>query len=201
MTRSTVRGPVTAVVALCAALTVTACAGTDEGSNRTEVGTPPSATATPQGEEKPDGVGSADTTEGKFGVDTLKVWDRDEQMVATIAFGKLERHKLSDSAWPQPIKGHHAFRFQVTVVNKYTEPYDVQFMSFAAVAGPQGEPCEQVIDTAKGLNGQPQGPVRPGRTVKFQIGFQCPAATDIVVTGTDAFDYGTFAYVGDLPKK
>ena len=169
------------VVAIAAALALSACtqanAPTDEapaGTNRPsttateEVTTPASETTT---EEQ--------ATTGKFG--QTHTWN--DGISVTVSAPKA--YKPSDSAMTGKEKNNVVFT--ITLVNKSGKVFDPTMFSASMQSG--NTEAEQVFDSANDVGGSPQTKLLNGREAKFQIAFNVSNPKDLVMEVRPSFEH------------
>ena len=86
--------------------------------------------------------------------------------------------------------GQDSAKFKVKLTNTMDRPVPATAMMFSATVN--GEPAEQVFDSAKGLNGTPDSMILPGRSITFSIAFVGPADGDWTVDASSGPNTATF---------
>ena len=86
--------------------------------------------------------------------------------------------------------GQDSAKFKVKLTNTMDRPVPATAMMFSATVN--GEPAEQVFDSAKGLNGTPDSMILPGRSITFSIAFVGPADGDWTVDASSGPNTTTF---------
>lgn len=92
---------------------------------------------------------------------------------ASAAVSSLKRYTPSGSAAGH-LPGNTAFEASVSIGNTSETPLDLSLAGVDARAGAQGEQCQPVYDSAKGVSGTFQGTVGGGRTVTVRMVWSCP---------------------------
>lgn len=97
---------------------------------------------------------------------------------ASAAVASLKKYTpTGTAAGHQP--GNVAFEVTVTLGTTSATPLDLTLASTKARAGAQGDQCEQVYDSGKGVNGMFEGTVSGGRSATVRVAFSCPAAAGL----------------------
>lgn len=107
-----------------------------------------------------------------------------------LSITKPEAFKPSEYAMTG--EGKHVI-MTVTLDNGTSEDYKPSLAHFTASSG--GEEAEQIFDSQNKLDGGPSTTVKPGKSVKFKIGFSVADVKDITLDASPGFDHKSITFV------
>lgn len=113
----------------------------------------------------------------------------------SLAISKPEAFKPSETGLMllSDPDGKDFVSFDVTIVNGSDEAYDPNLTNFTASS--DGEEAEQIFDTDNKLNGSPSTTVKPGKSVKFKIGFAVADKGDITMDASPGMEYSSKTFM------
>jgi hypothetical protein len=174
------------IVALGVAFALAGCGGTPVASSSTA---DPAATSSPSAEtaDEPDvpsdEPAAEETTDADAPVSFGQTYKWEDGLEVTVTAPK----KYTPSEYASADGEGTHMRFQVTIKNTGTKPYDPSLFTTTVSSG-EAESSE-IFDSGKGLEGSPSTKVRPGKTVKFPIGYTVLKPKDITMEVSPGFDY------------
>ena len=171
----------------CGATPVTSSSPADAAATSAPSAADEEAAAEDTAAETPESEASEDGPIG-FG----QTYRYEDGLEVTVTAPK--KFKPSEYAAGAEAKGT-AVKFQVTLKNTGSKAYDPTLFSDTVSSG-EAE-AETIFDSENGFEGSPSTTVRPGKTVKFNVGYKVLKLKDITMEVSPGFEYSEAVFTNN----
>jgi hypothetical protein len=179
--------PMLALAAVGLALTLTGCGTTPVSSSSpadSAATTAPSVAVEDAAEDDTASAAPESEASDDAPVSFGQTYKYEDGLEVTVTTPK--KFKPSEYAVGAEAKGT-AVKFQVTLKNTGSKAYDPTLFSDTVSSG-EAE-AEEIFDSENGFEGSPSTSVRPGKTVKFVVGYKVLKLKDITMEVSPGFEY------------